>query len=114
MTVSPNRKMDSALEAARRGLPIYQRIPNSDEPTESQGDCFATTDVNEIRQRWQKNPDQDIGVSAEDLLILHFRSVAGGDAFKEVLKKYDSVTPKTLRLAIAGSDNAALENYYLF
>jgi Bifunctional DNA primase/polymerase, N-terminal/AAA domain/Primase C terminal 1 (PriCT-1) len=63
-------KMDFALEAARRGARVYPMAENSEEPALPEGDCFATTDESQVREWWQEDPARNVGLSAEDALVI--------------------------------------------
>jgi hypothetical protein len=63
-------KMDFALEARRRGLRVYPMAENSEEAALPEGDCFATTVESQIREWWHDDPTRNVGLSAEDALII--------------------------------------------
>jgi hypothetical protein len=62
--------LDTALDLASKGYPVFPLRPNSKEPSCANGFREATTDPNRIRKWWSYNQDYNIGIAAPNLLVV--------------------------------------------
>jgi hypothetical protein len=99
MAAAPITKRDFALDARRRGLRIYPMCPNSDEPAFPEADCFATRDEGQTKEWWKEDPDRNIGIATDNLLVLRVKTAAGATALGDLLRSRQE-TAKTARIIL--------------
>ncbi len=79
-------KLEEALAAAERGLPVFRLRPGTKEPFYgSRGFYDATTDPEAIRRWWRQSPDANIGVptgEASGLLVVDVDHQSGLEALQ--------------------------------
>jgi hypothetical protein len=96
---SPVSKIDFALDARRRGLRVYPLDPNSTEPAFPEADCFATRDESQAKEWWKENPDRNIGIATDNLLVLRVKTASGATALGRLLLSRQETT-KTARIIL--------------
>ena len=99
MTAVPITKRDFALDARRRGLRVYPMDPNSTEPAFPEADCFATRDESQTKEWWKENPDRNIGIATDNLLVLRVKTASGATALGDLLRSRQETT-KTARIIL--------------
>ena len=57
-----NRMMDSAIDCANRGWPVFPCNPSTKQPLTAKGFKDASIDINRIVDWWTRHPDAMIGV----------------------------------------------------
>src|SRR5882724_6565818 len=97
MTAVPITKRDFALDAQRRGLRVYPMNPNSTEPAFPEADCFATRDEGQTKEWWKEDPDRNIGIATDNLLVLRVKTASGATALGDLLRSHQEAT-KTARI----------------
>lgn len=75
----PNRKLDAALALAKYGFSIFPLIPNDKRPLIDGWQAQATNDEARVKQWWVAQPDANIGISTERLLVIDVDPRNGGD-----------------------------------
>ena len=65
-------KINHALDAGARGLPVLLLKPNSNVPLLSDWQETATADPEQIGGCWALCPDANIGISTRNFLVIGF------------------------------------------
>src|SRR5258705_6278443 len=99
MTTLSSPKVDFALDALRRGLRVYPMDPNSTEPAFPEADCFATRDESQTKEWWKEDPDRNIGIATDNLLVLRVKTASGATALGDLLRSHQETT-KTARIIL--------------
>lgn len=94
-------KRDAALDLARRGFNVFPLIPNGKIPLISGWQSKATTDPIQIAQWWTEEPQANIGVATERLLVVDIDPRKGGGETMKALRLTEDF-PETLVSATAG------------
>ena len=98
--------IDAALYYAARGYPVFPCVPGYKRPATENGYKDATTDPVEIREWWTANPNANIGIATEGMLVVDVDVKKGPNAwFEEYSDQLDS---------IAVSETAHGGRHYLF
>jgi len=95
----PKRRVDYALDCARRGFLVFPLVPGTKRPMISQYAKFATIHEPLIRQWWSQWPNANVGYSTDDLCLIDIDPRNGGDATFQTL---DVKLPDTAGVNTAG------------
>ncbi|MCD8140495.1 MAG: bifunctional DNA primase/polymerase [Planctomycetaceae bacterium] len=100
----PSSLLESALEYARQGWPVFPLAPRGKTPMVPGGFHKATTDVDEIAKWWGRRPDANIGVPAGSatFCVVDVDPDSGGEESLQALREEYGSPPDTLR-QITGS-----------
>ena len=94
-------KLAAALALANQGFDVFPLIPNDKRPLISGWQSKATRDPERIREWWADEPDANIGMLTERLLVVDIDPRKGGsDAFQAL--KLTEEFPDSLASATAG------------
>ena len=99
-------KLDWALDAARRGFPVFPLMANSKKPPAEMDrwQYRATTDEAQIRQWWTRWPDANIACFTGSLFVYDIDPRNGGDVTFEKDQMVEGF-PQTLVSKTAGGGN---------
>ncbi len=76
---SSNKRLAAAIALARYGFSIFPLIPNDKRPLIENWQNLATNDERQVRDWWTRQPDANIGISTENLLVIDVDPRNGGD-----------------------------------
>lgn len=76
----PNPKLAAALALARYGFNVFPLISNDKRPLIENWQNLATNDLMQIKIWWSTQPDSNIGIATENLLVIDVDPRNGGDA----------------------------------
>jgi len=62
--------LNTAIQYAELGYPVFPCVPGGKVPLTKRGFKDATTDTAQIEAWWQENPDANIGIPTEGLLVV--------------------------------------------
>lgn len=86
-TRSDTSCLDAALDLARYGFSVFPLIPNEKRPLIENWRNLATNDSQQIRQWWQAQPNANVGISTENLLVVDVDPRNGGvETFKKLVE----------------------------
>jgi hypothetical protein len=74
-----NEKLAAALALADYGFSIFPLVTNDKRPLIENWRNLATNDKSQVRKWWTANPDANIGISTENLLVIDIDPRNGGD-----------------------------------
>lgn len=76
-----NSKLAAALQHARYGFRVFPLAPNTKLPLEGFSyPTLATNDLDQVRRWWSGNPQFNIGISTDNLLVIDVDPRSGGEA----------------------------------
>lgn len=77
-----------AIELATAGYPVFPKYPRSKKPATENGFYDATTDIDQINEWWEENPDYNIGIPTGKVSGLVVLDREGITALDGVMKRY--------------------------
>lgn len=90
---SPRSKLDHALEHARAGFPVFPLIENGKRPRIENWRNLATTDEQQIRKWWTEQPESNIGIATDQLVVIDVDWKKGGLDSLQLLGLTDELPP---------------------
>lgn len=86
VATSQQTKLAAALALADYGFSVFPLVPNEKRPLIENWRNLATNNPDQVRQWWNAEPNANIGVSTENLLVIDVDPRNGGNAtFTEVI-----------------------------
>ena len=107
-------KLDAALTYASWGWRVLPVIPNDKRPATAHGVNDATSDQEQIRDWWTKNPDYNIGIAAGEasgIVVFDIDPRNGGDDSWEAFIKEHGDTPDGAYQLTAGGGQHYIANW---
>lgn len=111
----PRSLMRAALAYAGKGKPVFLLRPGTKEPFHgTRGFYDATTELDVIREMWEKEPDANIGIPTgprSGLLVLDVDRDAGGFESLEKLEEEHGKIPATTETRTGGGGKHIVFEY---
>jgi hypothetical protein len=87
--------LEHAEAYARAGLPVFPLKPGTKDPATAHGFKDATTDIDQIRRWWRRNPDYNIGINPPAGFVVIDEDVQNGghEALAELCYQHGEVPP---------------------
>ena len=107
-------KLDAALTYASWGWRVLPVIPNDKRPATAHGVNDATSDQEQIRDWWTKNPDYNIGIAAGEasgIVVFDIDPRNGGDDSWDAFIKEHGDTPDGAYQLTAGGGQHYIANW---
>lgn len=102
-------KLDAALTYASWGWRVLPVIPNDKRPATAHGVNDATSDQEQIRDWWTKNPDYNIGIAAGEasgIVVFDIDPRNGGDdSWEEFIKEHGDTPDGAYQLTAGGGQH---------
>lgn len=102
-------KLDAALTYASWGWRVLPVIPNDKRPATAHGVNDATSDQEQIRDWWTKNPDYNIGIAAGEasgIVVFDIDPRNGGDdSWDEFIKEHGDTPDGAYQLTAGGGQH---------
>lgn len=95
-------KMAAALELAAQGFDVFPIIPNDKRPLIAGWQRLATQDPERIREWWASEPEANIGVTTERMLVVDIDPRKGGKETMAEMQMLGTDFPSTVASLTAG------------
>lgn len=95
----------AALDYAKQGFKVFPLKPRGKTPITAHGVKDATQLQATVKEYWRKNPNANIGLSCDGLLVLDFDGKAGAESKTQVITKYGEL-PRTWVIKTGGGTEA--------
>lgn len=70
--MSDDRLLQAAIHYAKQGFKVFPCLAGQKGPATPHGFKDATTDVEQIRSWWEQNPDYNVAIATEGLIVLDY------------------------------------------
>lgn len=109
----PVSKLDHALALADYGFKVFPLIPNDKRPLVDGWQAKATNDEAQVRAMWAAQPDANIGISTERLLVVDVDPRNGGDVtFKALFETQHLIGEDFEPTIAAGTQSSGTHMFY--